>query len=374
MKKINKDSYRALLLLALIFVLSLLNIVIKDYYIDDKTISERIDINNVSMANADNVNTDDQTCFEGKSVIPSGLPIGIYVKTEGVMVVDTGVVTGEDGEIYSPCKDILFTGDYVVEINGNVIEDKKSLVDAVDESKGNNISVGVIRDNEKKYFDITPVKTAEGKYKLGLWVKDDISGIGTLTFVDEDSFGALGHSINDNDTGIIFKISDGAIYNTNLVNIVKPDGNNPGRLEGIIDYSSVNVIGRVTGNTEYGISGYLTKYFDYSSLGQDWIGIAKKEDVNIGPAYILSAVRGTPEYYEVNITNVNYDIKYGNKSIELEITDPRLINITEGIVQGMSGTPIIQNNRLVGAITHVFLNDSTKGYGVFIEYMLEKND
>ena len=102
--------------------------------------------------------------------------------------------------------------------------------------------------------------------------------------------------------------------------------------------------------------------------------IAKKEDVNIGPAYILSAVRGTPEYYEVNITNVNYDIKYGNKSIELEITDPRLINITEGIVQGMSGTPIIQNNRLVGAITHVFLNDSTKGYGVFIEYMLEKND
>ena len=374
MKKINKDSYRALLLLALIFVLSLLNIVIKDYYIDDKTISERIDINNVSMANADNVNTDDQTCFEGKSVIPSGLPIGIYVKTEGVMVVDTGVVTGEDGEIYSPCKDILFTGDYVVEINGNVIEDKKSLVDAVDESKGNNISVGVIRDNEKKYFDITPVKTAEGKYKLGLWVKDDISGIGTLTFVDEDSFGALGHSINDNDTGIIFKISDGAIYNTNLVNIVKPDGNNPGRLEGIIDDSSVNVIGRVTGNTEYGISGYLTKNFDYSSLGQDWIGIAKKEDVNIGPAYILSAVRGTPEYYEVNITNVNYDIKYGNKSIELEITDPRLINITEGIVQGMSGTPIIQNNRLVGAITHVFLNDSTKGYGVFIEYMLEKND
>ena len=128
MKKINKDSYRALLLLALIFVLSLLNIVIKDYYIDDKTISERIDINNVSMANADNVNTDDQTCFEGKSVIPSGLPIGIYVKTEGVMVVDTGVVTGEDGEIYSPCKDILFTGDYVVEINGNVIEDKKSLL------------------------------------------------------------------------------------------------------------------------------------------------------------------------------------------------------------------------------------------------------
>ncbi|MBQ9277204.1 MAG: SpoIVB peptidase [Lachnospiraceae bacterium] len=373
MKKIKKDSYRAILLLLLIFVLSLLNIVIKDFYFDDNKRGS-IDIKEASVANTDNVYADNLIDYESKTVMPSGMPIGIYVKTKGVMVVDTGVVTGEDGELYSPCKDILFTGDYIVEINGVDIEDKKSLVDAVDESKEKNVIVGVIRDNEKMYFDITPVKNAEGKNKLGLWVKDDISGIGTLTFVDEKSFGALGHSINDNDTGIIFKISDGAIYNTNLVNIVKPDGNNPGRLEGIIDYSSANVIGRITDNTEYGISGLLTKNFDLKSLGQEWMGIAKKEDVSIGPAYILSAIRGTPEYYEVNITNVNYDEKFGNKSIELEITDSRLINITDGIVQGMSGTPIIQNNRLVGAITHVFLNDSTKGYGIFIEYMLEKND
>lgn len=374
MKKVKKETYRALLLLVLIFVLSVLNIVIKDFYIDDNTNPLQIDVEDVSRANADNVRYENTADISKKSVKPSGLPIGIYVKTEGVMVVDTGVVTGYDGRLYSPCKDILYSGDYVVEIDGEKIQDKKSLVEAVDSSDGKTIDVVVIRDNNKMNFEIEPVKTEEGNYKLGLWVKDDISGIGTLTFVDEDSFGALGHSINDNDTGIIFKISDGAIYNTNLINIVKPEGNNPGRLEGIIDYSSTNVIGRITGNTEYGISGFLTQNFDYSSLSDDWMSMASKEDVNIGPAYILSAVRGTPEYYEVNITNVNYDRKYGNKSIELEITDPRLINITDGIVQGMSGTPIIQNNRLIGAITHVFLNDSTKGYGIFIEYMLEKND
>ncbi len=374
MKKVKKETYRALLLLVLIFVLSVLNIVIKDFYIDDNTSPLQIDVEDVSRANADNVRYENPADISKKSVKPSGLPIGIYVKTEGVMVVDTGVVTGYDGRLYSPCKDILYSGDYVVEIDGEKIQDKKSLVEAVDSSDGKTIDVVVIRDNNKMNFEIEPVKTEEGNYKLGLWVKDDISGIGTLTFVDEDSFGALGHSINDNDTGIIFKISDGAIYNTNLINIVKPEGNNPGRLEGIIDYSSTNVIGRITGNTEYGISGFLTRNFDYSGLSDDWMSMASKEDVNIGPAYILSAVRGTPEYYEVNITNVNYDRKYGNKSIELEITDPRLINITDGIVQGMSGTPIIQNNRLIGAITHVFLNDSTKGYGIFIEYMLEKND
>ncbi|MBQ9232779.1 MAG: SpoIVB peptidase [Lachnospiraceae bacterium] len=370
----KRNSYRALLFLLLIFVLSIINIAFKNYYIDKNYDSGRIDVADVSMANADNVYKGNTIDISNMSVMPSGLPIGIYVKTEGVMVVDTGVVTGIDGELYSPCKNILFTGDYVVDINGEKIDDKKSLVEAIDKSDGRPVRVGIIRNGVNMSFDIVPVKNTEGRYKLGLWVKDDISGIGTLTYVDAASFGALGHSINDNDTGIIFEISDGAIYNTSLINIVKPEDNNPGRLEGIIDYSSENVIGRVTDNTEYGISGYLTQNADYSKLGTEWMNIAPKEEVNIGPAYIISQIRGTTEYYEVNITKLNYDRTYGNKSIELEITDPRLINLTDGIVQGMSGTPIIQNNRLVGAITHVFLNDSTKGYGIFIEYMLEKND
>ncbi len=377
MKRVNKSSYRAGLLTVLIFVLSILNIVIKDYYFDKKLDTGKLDMREVSMANSDNVHFESEDMvpdiFE-KKVMPSGKPIGIYVKTKGVMVIDTGVITGMDGKLYSPCKDILMRGDYVIDINGVNIEDKKSLVEVVDDCKGDPVTIRILRDGSELSYELTPVKNEEGRYKLGLWVKDDISGIGTLTFVDENSFAALGHSINDNDTGIIFNISDGAIYNTNLVNIIKPDGNNPGRLEGVIDYSSQNIIGRVTGNTEFGISGFLVSDIDSNSLGYEWMNIAPKEEVTNGPAYILSSITGKPEYYSVIITNVNYDKASGNKSIELEITDERLISITDGIVQGMSGTPIIQNNRLVGAITHVFLNDSTKGYGIFIEYMLEKND
>ncbi|MBQ9200454.1 MAG: SpoIVB peptidase [Lachnospiraceae bacterium] len=377
MKHKKKNSYRLMLIFILIFVLSLLNISIKDYYFNEEYDNGRIDLQRAYKANADNPSFDeDDTVYynEDKLVMPSGLPIGIYVKTKGVMVIDTGVIAGEDGRMYSPCKDILKQGDYVVEINGMSVEDKKSMVSAIDQSDGTPIKVVVLRDGENLSFDISPVKNSEGKYKLGLWVKDDISGIGTLTFVDEESFAALGHSINDNDTGIIFKISDGAVYNANLINIVKPDMNMPGRLEGIIDYSSSNIIGRITQNTEYGISGSLSKNYDCENLGDEWMRIATKSEVSVGPAYILSAITGSPVYYEINITNVNYDKESGSKSIELEITDPRLISLTDGIVQGMSGTPIIQNNRLIGAITHVFVNDSTKGYGIFIEYMLEKND
>lgn len=374
MKNTKRNNYRTLPVLIFIFVLSIINIFINGYYIEKNIDKGRIDMPDVSRANADNIKPDENTLFVNKRVMPSGVPIGIYVKTKGVMVVDIGVVTGMDGELYSPCKDILQSGDYVVNINGIEIDDKKSLVEEVEKSGGKPVILNVLRDEEYIGFEVLPVKNNEGKYKLGLWVKDDISGIGTLTYVDEDSFGALGHSINDNDTGIIFKISDGAIYNTKLVNIVKPDGKSPGRLEGVIDYSSSNIIGRVMDNTEYGISGLLSKNAGEIQLGKEWMTLAPKEEVYVGPAYILSSVMGAPEYYEITVTKVNYDTSSGNKNMEIEITDPRLISLTDGIVQGMSGTPIIQNNRLIGAITHVFVNDSTKGYGVFIEYMIKKND
>ena len=311
-----------------------------------------------------------------KRVMPSGLPIGIYVKTKGVMVIDTGLISGFDGRLYSPCKDILKQGDYIISIDGQEINDKKTLVAAVDASGGRSVDIRVLRGSDELEYTISPVRNAEGSYKLGLWVKDDISGIGTLTFVDEEGFAALGHSINDNDTGIIFNISDGAIYNANLVNIVKPYDKTPGRLEGIIDYSADNIIGRVSSNTLYGITGRLNSSIDIYEYGEDWMNIAPKEEVRVGSAYILSAVSGIPEYYEVEITAVNTDERAISKSIELRITDGRLLAMTDGIVQGMSGTPIIQGGRLVGAITHVFVNDPTRGYGIFIEYMLpdSKND
>ncbi|MBR1815726.1 MAG: SpoIVB peptidase [Lachnospiraceae bacterium] len=374
MRDREKKQYRLILLMILAFVIYLISIVIGNDFLSGKLINDGIYLPETSVSNDDNAVNSGTFDIKEKQVMPSGVPIGIYVKTEGVMVIDTGVISGYDGKIYSPCKDILQQGDYIVSIDGEAINDKKSLVEAVDRCNGNIVDIGVVRGTEELTFSVMPVKNSDGKYKLGIWVKDDISGIGTLTYVDEDSFAALGHSINDNDTGIIFRISDGAIYNANLVNIVKPFDKNPGRLEGIIDYSSANIIGRVKENTLYGISGTLSNNVSYTDYGTELISIAPKEEISLGPAYILSAISGKPEYYDIEITDINYDESAGSKSLEIKITDAELLSMTDGIVQGMSGTPIIQNNRLVGAITHVFVNDSTKGYGIFIEYMLAEND
>ncbi len=304
-------------------------------------------------------------------VIPSGEPIGIYVKSEGVMVINTSPILGADGNEYEPCEKLICSGDYIVEIDGEQVEDKRELIDLISNSSGKTLNVTIIRNSEEIIVSVTPIKSKTGQYMLGLWVKDDISGIGTLTYIDQTGFGALGHSINDCDTGKIFDISDGAIYEATVVNIVKSNGEQPGRLEGMIDYSNSNIIGRVEENCQYGIRGYLTDK-GLRELSQDnWMPVAEKEEVHLGEAYLLSWVSGTPEYYKVDITDIDISANSGNKGIELKVRDDRLIKITDGIVQGMSGTPIIQDGKLIGAVTHVFLKDATRGYGTFVEDMME---
>ncbi len=304
-------------------------------------------------------------------VMPSGETIGIYVKADGIMVVDVGTVIGVNGECFSPCYGVLQTGDYIIGINGNVIDDKKSLIDIVNSCGGEPIEITILRNDVEKVVTVKPALNEKGIYMLGVWVKDDISGIGTLTFVDENGFAALGHGINDNDTGKLFKVCDGAIYKTSLINIVKATSNQPGRLEGMIDYSASNVMGRVENNDSYGIKGYITKNGVNNIVGNEWMPVGEKSEIHLGDAYILSCVSGSPQYYQVEITGVDLSSSAGNKGIELKIIDEKLINYTNGIVQGMSGTPIIQDGKLIGAITHVFVNDPTRGYGVFIEEMLK---
>lgn len=303
-------------------------------------------------------------------VIPSGQPVGIYVKTKGVMVINTSKVKDNSGNETSPCQGILMPGDYIVSINGTKIEDKKHLIEMVQDSGGKTLSIDFIRDGNKHTKSVKAVN-CQGKYMLGLWVKDDISGIGTLTYIDEDGFAALGHSINDNDTGTVMSISDGALYDTTLINIIKSDGNKPGRLEGLIDYSRDNIIGRVNVNCEFGIRGYVTKNGVQKINNSEWIPVARKEEAYKGDAYLLSCITGKPEYYKVQIVDIDTSDDAGNKSLEIKVTDQRLLSITNGIVQGMSGTPIIQDGKLMGAITHVFVKDSTRGYGTFVEDMME---
>lgn len=304
-------------------------------------------------------------------VMPSGKPIGIYVKTDGVMVIGTGEVKTKTGESCCPCMNLIESGDYITAINGTKVNDKEELISNVDKYGSSEVVISIKRKGQSMDVSVTPALSVNDKYMLGLWVKDDISGIGTLTYIDENGFGALGHSINDNDTGELLEVGDGAIYNTQIINIVRTDGQSPGRLEGLIDYSSKNVIGRVNDNTTYGIKGYMTKNAgDYISSGE-WMPIGRKSETHLGSALLLSAVSGEPKYYDVEITGIDISESSQNKGLEIKIKDPELLNLTSGIVQGMSGTPIIQDGKLVGAVTHVFLRDPTRGYGTFVEDMIE---
>ncbi len=380
-----KKNYRLFLILLILADCALIYILGIRYFSKDRGMLVNDTAQVAVIEEPLNSNVYDDISYDGisrstnsKMVVPSGEPIGIYVKSKGVMVIGIGEIKGENGASYVPCAGLIEQGDYITAVNGTVINDKNDLIKYVNESEGKSVELQIRSDGtensnsdiELYSINVTPVENSEGNYMLGLWVKDDISGIGTLTYYDENSFGALGHSINDNDTGEIFAISDGAIYDTNLINIVKSSNNLPGRLEGMIDYSSKNMVGRVEKNATFGISGYLTNVGKRKHSSNDYIPVATKEQVKKGQAYILSSITGESRYYSIEITDITYDNREENKELKIKITDPELISITSGIVQGMSGTPIIQDGRLVGAVTHVLVNDPARGYGIFIENMM----
>lgn len=306
---------------------------------------------------------------ENYKVYPSGESIGIYVKTKGVMVTEVCSFVNSKGVKVSPCQDAVQKGDYISKIDGVEIENKADFMDKLAKAGDNEVCLELYRDNIRHKLRVRAQKSQDGSYKLGIWIKDDISGIGTLTFVDKTGFAALGHSINDVDTGEIFRISEGAIYYAKLMNIRKPQENTPGRLEGIIDYAPDNMIGKVSANEYYGISGYLTSNYQ-GEENDEWVSLGTKDDICIGEAYIISTISGKREKYSVMIEAINLDTGKKEKNIEIRVTDERLLNMTGGIVQGMSGSPIIQNGKLIGAVTHVFVNDSSRGYGIMIEEML----
>lgn len=305
-----------------------------------------------------------------RMVSPSGEPVGIYVKTKGVMVIGVNSVEDENGVACEPCEGLLVPGDYIMRINGQLIEDKATMIEVVQKSDGSPLLLRVCRDSEYKNISVTPVKKRDGKYALGVWVKDDISGIGTITYTDGSRFAALGHSINDNDTGIMFQVSDGAVYETTIIRIRKPEQQTPGRLEGVINYAGRYVLGRVEENSAYGIHGYLTKRQQKTHEDDEKVAIGQKSDVHTGKAYLLSSVSGESKKYEIEIISVDSDNENG-RCMEFKVADSTLLALTGGIVQGMSGTPILQDDRLIGAVTHVFVNDSTRGYGIFIQEMIQ---
>ncbi len=294
-----------------------------------------------------------------KKVILGGQNVGIEIKSKGVLVVGFYDVDG-----ISPGKDAgLKIGDVILSINDKEISSINDFtLDTLESYK-----VTYKRNDAISTLDLNLVKDSDGVYKTGLFVKDSIVGIGTLTFIDGNTnmFGALGHSITESTTGYKFDVEDGSIFKSYITGLNKSTRNNPG--EKIANYDYNLKYGSITKNLNSGIYGYYNADIDTSNL----IEIAEIDEIKLGDAYIYTVIDGdTVEKFKINIINVSNSSN--GKDILFEVVDERLLSLTNGIIQGMSGSPIVQNNKLVGAVNYVVIDNPHKGYGILIGNMLKE--
>lgn len=307
-----------------------------------------------------------------EKAVPMGNTVGIYINTKGILVIDTGEVTGMNGKNSAPAKNKLMQGDYIVGLNGKAMKTKKQLVESITNCQGKTLVFTVLRNDEEIDVKVEPVQADMNMYKVGIWVKDDLQGLGTITYVADESFGALGHSVTDTDTGEILSVSGGELYEADIFGVEKGVVGTPGEIEGMIAYQTENVVGRIEDNRLYGVFGEVTNEFKQYVDEEEAIVLANKDEVQIGKAQIQSYVSGEKERYDIEITALHKNDN-GDPEMEILVTDQDLIDLTGGIIQGMSGSPIIQDGKLVGAVTHVLVDDPTRGYGIFIEEMLENH-
>ncbi len=305
---------------------------------------------------------------DAKMLIPGGSPVEVKLLTEGVMVVKTAEVT----EGVSPAHEAgIVAGDNILSANGEELNSSARLSEIIEQSQGEPITFEIMRNGRSSTVTVTPVYSeTDGVYKAGLWIRDSTAGVGTLTFIDPETgiFVALGHPISDSDTLTTLPLGSGEIVDVVITGYDKGERGCPGELYGT--FVSGLASGTIELNCEQGIFGTMT----YPSR-QEAIPIAYKEEVKTGPATILTNIDGsTPQEFEVEIERVTLSSSAKSKNIVIKVTDPELLELTGGIVQGMSGSPIIQDGKLVGAVTHVFVSDPTRGYGIFIENMLEATE
>ena len=312
------------------------------------------------------------TPVDEQEIYVSGSTIGIYMETEGVLVIDTGEIEDQNGEMKEPAKNLVRQGDYIVSFNGEKISTKRELINDIAGLDGEEVTLEVKREGESVPVSVTPVKDTKGDYKLGIWVRDDTQGIGTLTYVDQNGrYGALGHGISDIDTAQLLNIRNGALYKAQILAINKGSKGNPGELAGFIRYDDRNILGSIEINSKNGIYGQFYKGAE-DGITLKKMPVAYKQDVKTGEASVLCNVDGEVREYQAEIKRIDLNHEDTHKSFVIQITDEKLLEKTGGIVQGLSGSPVLQNGKMVGAITHVFVQDSTSGYGIFIENMLGK--
>ncbi|MEZ0536073.1 SpoIVB peptidase [Caldicellulosiruptoraceae bacterium PP1] len=308
---------------------------------------------------------------EKRYLIPMGQVIGIRISTNGILVIGFSDVIDNNNNISHPAKDAgLNIGDKIIKVNGMNVNSCEQLYNIINAFGGQTLSFLILRNNKYININIKPVLTDEREYKIGLWVRSGTSGIGTLTYIDKNNmaFGALGHGISDTDTNILLDISYGEIYNSHIYDIKRSKNGEIGEIIGRIDYDTK--IGDIKLNTKIGIYGKIFYKLNQENL----IEVGRIQDIHVGPAKILIGVNNVKKLFNIEILKI-YPLNINSsKAFIIKIKDPELIKLTGGIVQGMSGSPIIQDNKLIGAVTHVFLNNSSMGYGIFIENMLKISD
>ncbi len=304
------------------------------------------------------------------SVIPIGKIAGIKLYTKGVLVVGMSEIEGQ-----KPYQNTnIQEGDIITNINETEIKNTTDLIECINQSNGENLNITYVTNGETKECDIKPVKNEEGKYQIGLWVRDSAAGIGTVTFYEPETenFVALGHGITDIDTSEIIDISSGELVDTKILSVVKGESGTPGKIQGALN--NEKSIGTIYKNTRLGIYGKVQNASNLLLGDSNRLEVATRDEINLGKASILCSVQNSDkiEEYEIEIekkfTNNNYD----NKSMLIKVTDERLLEKTGGIVQGMSGSPIIQNGKFIGAVTHVIVSNPKEGYGVFGDMLIKQ--
>ena len=300
-------------------------------------------------------------------LIPGGSPFGIKMLTEGVVVIGLGDVDTSKGFV-GPAKQAgIKIGDIILSVQGQELLSNKDLAAIIEQSEGKPVEIVLRRGQTTHTFSVTPVLSqSSGTFKAGIWVRDSSAGIGTITYYDPQTsaFGGLGHPVCDVDTGEILPLMSGDVVAVSISGVTMGAAGSPGELVG--NFISKTAIGKLLMNTETGIFGTL----DFCPVSNKAIPMAMRQNIQVGPATILTTIEGTePKEYDIMIEKIDLKDTEITKNMVIRVTDPDLLSKTGGIVQGMSGSPILQNGTLVGAVTHVFINEPTKGYAIFCENM-----
>lgn len=302
-------------------------------------------------------------------VVPVGKVIGLKLYTNGVLIVGMTEIDGEKPYEYTGLKE----GDTILEINNTEIDSIEKLKEVVNKSNGEELELKYLRDGTISVSNIKPVQTNTDEYKLGLWVRDAATGVGTITYYEPKSgkFAALGHGIVDVDTDKLIDIESGEVVTSSIVAIKKGEQGIPGEIKGTI-MNQTN-IGEVTKNTDFGIYGNLTNTASLNINSQKAIDVALRSEIKTGNAKVLCTLEnGVTKEYDIEIKKIYANNNSDNKSMLIKVTDEDLLNQTGGIIRGLSGAPIIQNGKFCGAVTHVLVSDPTMGYAVFGDLMIKE--